>query len=114
MKNPNAVVKEFSVSQYPRTEVALELGRLGYTPNNVMGYSIRTSRYRYSIWLKDNTRSTDPYNPEKLVGIELYDYQVDPLETINVAKEKKYASIAAQMHKKMMDFFKTQEKATKK
>jgi arylsulfatase A-like enzyme len=114
MKNPNAVVKEFSVSQYPRTEVALEMGRLGYTPNNVMGYSIRTQRYRYSIWLKDKMRSTDPYNPEKLVGTELYDYRADPLETINVAKEKKYAPIAAQMHKKMMDFFKSQEKPTTK
>jgi arylsulfatase A-like enzyme len=114
MKNPTAIVKEFSVSQYPRAEVALEMGRLGYTPNNVMGYSIRTQRYRYSIWLKDKMRSSDPYNPEKLVGTELYDYQADPLETINVAKEKKYAPIAAQMHKKMMDFFKSQEKPTTK
>jgi arylsulfatase A-like enzyme len=114
MKNPTAVVKEYAVSQYPRTEEALEMGRLGYTPNNIMGYSIRTSRYRYSIWLKDKARSTDPYNPAQLIGTELYDYEVDPMETINVAKEKKYTAVAAQMHKKMMAYFKTQEKPSSK
>ena len=108
MKNPTAVVKEYAVSQYPRTEEALEMGRLGYTPNNIMGYSIRTSRYRYSIWLKDKARSTDPYNPAQLIGTELYDYEVDPMETINVAKEKKYTAVAAQMHKKMMAYFQSQ------
>ncbi len=114
MKNPTAVVKEYAVSQYPRTEEALEMGRLGYTPNNIMGYSIRTSRYRYSIWLKNKARSTDPYNPAQLIGTELYDYDVDPMETINVAKEKKYTAVAAQMHKKMMAYFKTQEKPSSK
>jgi hypothetical protein len=108
MKNPTAVVKEYAVSQYPRTEEALEMGRLGYTPNNIMGYSIRTSRYRYSIWLKNKARSTDPYNPAQLIGTELYDYEVDPMETINVAKEKKYTVVAAQMHKKMMAYFQSQ------
>jgi len=114
MKNPTAVVKEYAVSQYPRTEEALEMGRLGYTPNNIMGYSIRTSRYRYSIWLKDKARSTDPYNPAQLIGTELYDYEVDPMETINVAKEKKYTAVAAQMHKKMMAYFQSQARTNSK
>jgi arylsulfatase A-like enzyme len=114
MKNPTAVVKDYAVSQYPRTEEALEMGRLGYTPNNIMGYSIRTSRYRYSIWLKDKARSTDPYNPAQLIGTELYDYEVDPMETINVAKEKKYIAVAAQMHKKMMAYFQSQARTNSK
>jgi hypothetical protein len=43
----------------------------------VMGYSIRTERYRYTEW-----------NDGK-EGEELYDYQTDPKELKNIAKESK-------------------------
>ena len=42
---------------------------------NVMGYSIRTERYRYSYW------------NEGQQGEELYDYQQDPRELKNLAQE---------------------------
>ena len=43
------------------------------------------------------------------MGIELYDYKKDPLETINVANEKNYATIAKEMNTKMLAYFKSQE-----
>jgi uncharacterized sulfatase len=52
----------------------------------VMGYSIRTERYRYTMWGKDAS-----------IGQELYDYQTDPDEHHNIAGEKDSESIIAQL-----------------
>ncbi|WP_303317311.1 sulfatase [Flavivirga abyssicola] len=49
--------------------------------NNVMGYAMRTERYRIIIW-------KDYKNPEsEPLFVELFDHQNDPTETKNVAKE---------------------------
>jgi iduronate 2-sulfatase len=49
--------------------------------NHLMGYTMRTARYRLVVW-KDH-RKTDA----KPVFVELYDHQVDPQETRNVASQ---------------------------
>ncbi len=47
--------------------------------NHLMGYTMRTARYRLIVW-KDRTKTdNDP------VYIELFDHQVDPNETENIA-----------------------------
>ena len=51
---------------------------LGEVPE-VMGYSIRTDRYRYTEWRKMQTAD--------IVGCELYDHTVDNDEHHNVAAE---------------------------
>jgi hypothetical protein len=43
------------------------------------------------------------------VGIEMYDYKKDPLETINVAKEISYEAISKELYGKMVAYFKSQE-----
>ncbi|MBN8421762.1 MAG: sulfatase [Verrucomicrobia bacterium] len=48
--------------------------------NHLMGYSIRTDRYRYTAWLDRRDPSLDP------LAEELYDHETDPHETVNVAK----------------------------
>ncbi len=110
MKNPVASVKDYSVSQYPGSAATSENERLGYGRTNVMGYSIRTEQYRYTIWMKDSFRSNQPFNKELVVGTELYDYEKDPLETVNVANDKKYTAVSKTMNNKMMAFLKSQEK----
>ncbi|MHC1705665.1 MAG: sulfatase [Tenuifilaceae bacterium] len=110
MKNPKSKVKEYSVSQYPRSGNSEESQRLGYANNKFMGYSIRTERYRYTVWMKDDFRSTQAFSNDLKVGSELYDYEADPNESINVANEKSYASISKKMHKKMIKYMKTQVK----
>jgi len=110
MKSPKSKVKDFSVSQYPRSGNYVELNRLGYADGKFMGYSIRTGRYRYTIWIKDDFRSTQPFSKELMVADELYDYDKDPNETVNVVKEKEYASVSKDMQKRMIKFLKTQEK----
>ena len=108
MKNPTISVKEFSVSQYPRSSVSEQDSRILTTPE-VMGYSIRTSQYRYTIWMKNVFRSTLPFNAASVIGEELYDYNADPLEKYNVAKDKKYAPVTKKLYAEMLAYFKSQE-----
>ena len=110
MKNPGATVKEFAVSQYPRSGATAENERLGYADPNAMGYSIRTSQYRYTIWMSNGYRSNKPFDKNLVIGTELYDYKKDPLETENVVNDKKYTAITKEMNVKMMNFFKSQIK----
>lgn len=51
----------------------------------ILGYSVRTSRYRYTEW------GGGKY------GTELYDYKKDPLEYTNLAKSKSHAGTVKQM-----------------
>ena len=110
MKNPDASVKTFSVSQYPRSSETAENERLGYAGTNVMGYSIRTNRYRYTIWMKNGYRSTDPFSASLLVGSELYDYEKDPLEKVNFTGSTSYKKIKATLHQQMISFLASQKK----
>lgn len=110
MKNPDASVKTFSVSQYPRSGQTAENERLGYAGTNVMGYSIRTDRYRYTIWMKNGYRSTDPFSAALLVGSELYDYEKDPLEKVNFTGSTSYKKIKATLHQQMISFLASQKK----
>ena len=108
MKNPAARVKEFSVSQYPRTQNKLETERLGYSDGEFTGYSIRTDRYRYTMWLKDSYRSSKPFNADLVVAGELFDYEKDPNETVNVLDEKEYSSVSKEMREKLIRFLASQ------
>jgi iduronate 2-sulfatase len=109
MKDPKAKVKEYSVSQYPRGGTGDSESGAQKASTSMMGYSIRTERYRYTVWMK-NFRSNQPYKEELLVGSELFDYKKDPNETVNVAKDKAYKKAAKDMHKKMLAYFNAQVK----
>ncbi|MGF1582293.1 MAG: sulfatase [Gemmataceae bacterium] len=54
-----------------------------------LGYSIRTSRYRYTEWAGGK------------FGIELYDYKTDPMEYTNLAKNAEFGQVLAQMQRLM-------------
>jgi iduronate 2-sulfatase len=114
MKNPAGKVKEFAVSQYPRR---MEPGDIpGFEPSgkngrDLMGYSFRNERYRYTIWLNNDFRSYMPYREDWVVSSELYDYQNDPLEKVNVAKNEKYTKVAHDMHRMVTAFFKQHEES---
>jgi uncharacterized sulfatase len=55
--------------------------------NWFMGYSVRTERYRYTEW-DGGTK-----------GVQLFDYQSDPGELTNLAKDPMYADRMAEMKK---------------
>lgn len=107
MKEPNLKIKEFAISQYPRSSTKMETERQGYAASKIMGYSLRNKRYRFTLWLKD-FKSNQSFNDSFIVGSELYDYEKDPLEKINLANDKQYNAVAKQLKNEMIGFFKTQ------
>ncbi len=108
MKDKKAKVQEYSISQYPRGVKKDEMEKLGYTSKKIMGYSLRTDKYRFTIWMNDFT-SKSPFDAKKVYAKEMYDYVKDPLEKVNVADHKEYASVYKDMYAKMLEFFKSQE-----
>ena len=50
--------------------------------NNLMGYAMRTDRYRLVVWKDRTNKQAAP------IDIELYDHQTDPTETVNIAKKE--------------------------
>lgn len=107
MLDNTASVKEYSISQYPRKLKKEEVKKLGYEKGDLMGYTLRTNKYRYTIWM-NNFTSKQAFEAKKVYATELYDYEKDPLEKVNVVKDKKHAKIAIDLNAKMMEFFKSQ------
>jgi arylsulfatase A-like enzyme len=68
LENPDRPWKSAAFSQYPRS--------LNGQP--IMGYSMRTDRYRFTAWVRRNDHT-------KVEAVELYDHQTDPQENTNVA-----------------------------
>lgn len=74
------IIQPYAVSQYPRA--------------GKMGYSLRSSRYRYTVWVDWYHRKL---NADKIFSEELYDYEKDPHETKNVVSDADYADALRQM-----------------
>ena len=68
----------------------------------VMGYTIRTEKYRYTEWPLFHEGLTI-YGPDwgKLFGTELYDHQIDPEENVNRADMSEYKEIKADLSKQL-------------
>ena len=77
LEDPNQVWKDVALSQFPRQQEA------------VMGYSVRTDRYRYTRWQQRDNRQT--------VGQELYDHQKNVLVTENLAEQPDYISVVQKL-----------------
>jgi arylsulfatase A-like enzyme len=74
MKDPNRPWKKAAFSQYPR--------------GKVMGYTMRTERWRLTRWLSPDGTA---------VGVELYDHQNDPEENVNLAALAEHAKTVEEL-----------------
>ncbi|MAS98757.1 MAG: hypothetical protein CMF29_07540, partial [Kiritimatiellaceae bacterium] len=74
LQDPSLVGPSEAVSQYPRNA------------QNVMGYSLRTDRYRYTEWVQKNTGN--------LLNREIYDHYLDPMEHTNIVNNANLISTA--------------------
>jgi hypothetical protein len=68
LKDPTRPWKKAAFSQYPR--------------GKVMGYSMRTERFRYTEWKDRKTGN--------VLARELYDHRKDPHENINAVAQQEY------------------------
>ena len=93
LKNPNQNWKNCVYSQFPRPRTGSRHSGHG----DVMGYAVRTSRYRYVEWREWDTK--------KLLATELYDHDSDPLESINISQEIGRAKLIAQLSRLVKDGF---------
>lgn len=80
LRDPTKTVKTAAFSQYPRPNKGQRL----------MGYSMRTDRYRFTRWVERNDHT-------KAVAVELYDHQTDPQENTNIANDPKNGALVAQL-----------------
>ena len=88
--NPKTDLKvDFALSQYPRQN-----GKL-------MGYTIRTERYRYTEWHGNNFCAATPYDEANIKSIELYDFVSDPNETKNHANDADKATVIKELQAKV-------------
>ncbi len=74
LENPDRPWKTAAFSQYPRTKAQTKV------PEGLMGYSMRTDRYRFTVWVNRQDHS-------KIDAIELYDHQTDKMENNNIAAD---------------------------
>ncbi len=86
LDDPNRDWKKAAFSQYPR--VSLENRN-----KMVMGYSMRTDRFRYTEWkhLKSG----------KILARELYDHSTDPQENVNIVDEPRCRAVLKDLEKMM-------------
>jgi iduronate 2-sulfatase len=82
-------LKPVAMSQYPR--------------NNLMGYSARSDRYRYTEWHKKGAIMEGVYVGKDIKDRELYDYQEDPLETKNLIVDPAYKDVVKEMRGYLKD-----------
>lgn len=93
--------KRAGFSQYPRPGVSPT-----WSPNSdkprlhkikIMGYTLRTKRYRYTAWIKfDNVIMTSDWN--SLIADELYDHTTDIHEMINQVNNTDYLKVKIKLN----------------
>lgn len=113
MEDKNSDIHVYAVSQYPRSLSKQEMKeKKAYTSRKIMGYSLRTKQYRYTVWMNDFT-TAKAFDEKKVYAEELYDYKLDPQETRNFAKEESHAQVLAELKNHMIDFFHQSQKKKK-
>ena len=85
----------------PSTTIDVDYAHHQYRRGPRMGYAVRTERYRYTEWHKNDYRSYDSYTEDNIVAREFYDYEKDPLETKNLINEAEYQNIVKDLKAKL-------------
>ena len=70
-----------------------------------MGYSFRTAQHRYTVWLNKTLLSTDNIELSDIIAEELYDYKIDPLETVNLVNDEAYREVYLNSKQIAKEFF---------
>ena len=88
MNDPGRAWKSAAFSQYPRSG------------KKIMGYSMKTDRYRYTEWVRRGNAEAPKgaeWKAGKVEARELYDHRTDPAENVNLAGRRNQASVVERM-----------------
>lgn len=92
MFNPFARM-EMAISQYPRPGLFPTVWPNSDRPKlsqiEIMGYSVRLQRFRYTMWVPFSAADFRP-NWHVVHGEELYDHWIDPYEKMNLASRREF------------------------
>ena len=83
IRGMSATHKDAAFSQFPRQ----------VDGRNLMGYAMRTERYRYVEWIDRDAG--------RIVAQELYDHSTDPAETTNLAAKLELKAVLDDQHKRL-------------
>jgi len=102
MEDPDRPWKSAAFSQYLRRPfenyriIPLAIPNLEgygeYPQGGSMGYTMRTDRYRFTVWHSWK-------NKDEILAIELYDYMEDPQENVNIAGRMENKGLVATLMK---------------
>jgi len=102
MEDPDRPWKRAAFSQYFRRPfenyktIPLAIpnreGYSEYPQGGSMGYTMRTDRYRFTVWHSWK-------NKDEILAIELYDYMEDPQENVNIAGRQENKELVATLMK---------------
>lgn len=84
LEDPARPWKEAAFSQYPRS----------FEGKRLMGYSMRTDRYRFTQWVNAK-------NHDEVASLELYDHEVDPQENTNIAGNPENAALIEKLARQL-------------
>ena len=109
LKNPDMEWKKASFSQFPRPVSGLREipGHPPFDPSeheeNVMGYTIRTDKYRFTEWYSFNRTTSKPDFNAKVWGTELYDHTTPSTffndENVNLADKPEMKQVVEELRK---------------
>jgi len=101
LKDPGRAWKSAAFGEYPRLGMKSykviplvipnpDESYTKYPEEDTMGYSMRTDRYRLTLWqaMRD---------PSQVIAIELYDHQTDPAENVNIAGRAENAALVKEL-----------------
>ena len=74
-------------------EAAISQMSPGARKDSVMGWTLRTPRYRYIEWRRADLSTDTPRITDQVESVEFYDYQTDPLERENLAGKAEHAAV---------------------
>jgi arylsulfatase A-like enzyme len=83
MRGENTTLHEAAISQMSH----------GAVKDGVMGWTLRTPRYRYIEWRRADLSTDTPRITDQVESVELYDYQTDPQERENLADKTDHAAV---------------------
>lgn len=86
-------VKDVARSQWPKP----------FGGKKMIGYSVRSDRYRYTMWLPRESADSPP-GPVQFE--EFYDYAKDPLETVSHLTTPEYQDEVARLRRRSAEVFK--------